>query len=147
MTNVKKVPAGFHTVTPFLNIKGAADAIELYRKALGAEVVHNFTMPTGQVMHAELRIGGSPVLMSDAMQQPATQSSLFLYVDDCDAWWKRATAAGFEVVIPLADQFWGDRWGLLTDRFGNRWGIATHIEDVPGDEMARRAQDAMKQAK
>ena len=144
MANTKKIPDGFRTITPFLNIKGCAEAIELYTKALGAEVIHMFKIPSGQVMHAELKIGDSRVLMSEAMQNDATTSSTFLYVEDSDAWWKRATGAGFEVVQPLADQFWGDRWGLLVDRFGNRWAIATHIEDVPEDEMKKRADEAMK---
>ena len=144
MTNVKKIPDGFRTITPFFNIKGCAEAIDFYARAFGAEVVNMFKLPTGAVMHAELKIGDSRILMSEAMQNDATTSSTFLYVEDSNAWWKRATDAGCEVVQPLADQFWGDRWGLLKDRYGNRWGIATHIEDVSDEEMKKRADEAMK---
>jgi len=144
MANVKKVPDGYRTITPFFNIKGCEEAIEFYKKAFGAEVLHIFKIPSGQVMHAEIQIGDSRILLSDAMQNPATSSSTFLYVEDCDSWWKRATEAGCQVVTPLADQFWGDRWGLLSDRFGNRWGVGSRIEDVSQDEMRKRAEEAMK---
>jgi uncharacterized glyoxalase superfamily protein PhnB len=134
-------------VTPFLNIQGAADAIEFYKKAFGAKERGRATTPDGKIMHGEIQIGNSIIMISDAMANPATQSSLHLYVEDADAWWKRATDAGAQVAMPLADMFWGDRYGLLTDKWGNRWAISTHKEDIAPDEMKRRADEAMKNMK
>ena len=139
MAQVKAVPDGFTTVTPFLNIKNAAAAIELYKKAFGAEVREKFENPEGKVMMCELQIGTSIVRVSDAIKDAPTQSGLSLYVDNADAWWQRATDAGLDVVVPLQDMFWGDRFGALRDSYGNMWTIATHIEDVPHDEALRRA--------
>lgn len=141
----KPIPEGYHTVTPFLNVEGASDAIEFYEKAFGAEERGRFADPSGKIMHAEIKIGDSIIMISDAMHRAATRASIHLYVPDCDASWKRATSAGCTVETPLADQFWGDRWGLLADRWGNSWGISTHKEDVPPEEMATRAQKAMQQ--
>jgi len=143
----KPIPDGYGTVTPFLNIKGAADAIEFYKKAFGAKERGRMATPDGKIIHGEIQIGNSIIMISDAMANPATQSSLHLYVEDADAWWKRATEAGAQVAMPLADMFWGDRYGLLTDKWGNRWGISTHKEDVAPDEMKRRADEAMKNMK
>ena len=145
MAQVKAIPDGYSTVTQFLNVKGAADAIEFYKKAFGAEERRpRMATPDGTVMHCELKIGNSILMIADAIQNPPTQSSTHLYVEDADAWWKRATAAGCQIAMPIADQFWGDRYGILTDKFGNRWGIATHKEDVPPAEMAKRAAEEMK---
>ena len=139
MAQVKAVPEGFTTVTPFLNIKGAAEAIEFYKKAFGAEQRRVHKGPNGLIMNAELMIGNAVVRLADALKDPPTQSSLSLYVDNADAWWKRAVDAGCEVVVPLATMFWGDKWGLVKDRFGTRWSIAQHVEDVSEDELHRRA--------
>ncbi len=147
MAKVNAVPAGFHTVTPFLNVKGATEAIEFYKKAFGAEELRRTPGPNNSVMHAEIKIGNSIVMLSDAMQMPPTQSSLHLYVDDCDALWKRATDAGAKIEMPLQDQFWGDRYGVVADRWGNRWAISTHKEDVPAAEMPKRMAEAMKNMK
>jgi PhnB protein len=151
MAQVKAVPDGYSTVTPFLNIDGAADAIEFYKKALGAEERSSpdgkpmrALTPDGKVMHAELRIGDSALMLSDAMMSPPTKSTMHLYVPDADALWARATAAGAEVLMPIGDMFWGDRYGVLGDKWGNRWAIATHKEDVPPSEMPKRMADAMK---
>ena len=151
MAQVKAVPDGYYTVTPFLNIDGAADAIEFYKKAFGAEERSGpdgqpmrALMPDGKIMHSELKIGNSAVMISDAMMSPATKSSLHLYVPDADALWARAIAAGAQIVMPIGDMFWGDRYGTLSDKWGNRWSIATHKEDVPQDEMAKRMADAAK---
>jgi uncharacterized glyoxalase superfamily protein PhnB len=144
MAHVKAVPDGYATVTPFLNVKGAAQAIEFYKKAFGAEERGRMPGPNGTIMHAEIRIGNSLVMLSDAMTHPPSQSTCHLYVEDADALWKRATAAGAQVAMPIADMFWGDRYGVLTDPFGNRWSIATHKEDVPQQEMQKRAAEAMK---
>ncbi len=145
MSNVKAVPDGYHTATPFLNVKGAAEAIDFYKKALGAKERARMALPNGMIMHAEIQIGDSVIMISDAMQRPATQSSIHLYVNDVDALWKQATDAGCQVEMPLQNMFWGDRYGLLMDKFGNRWSLAQHVEDVAPDEMEKRAQEAIKQ--
>jgi PhnB protein len=147
---VKPIPDGYHTVTPSLVVKGGAQAIEFYKKAFGA--VENFRMPGPDgksLMHAELKIGDSIVMLSD--EQPnmgckaptsvgAATGSLFLYVKDVDAAFKKAVDAGAKVVTPPTDMFWGDRFGQVDDPFGHRWGLGTHKEDVAPDEMARRQQ-------
>jgi PhnB protein len=135
---LQAVPAGYGTVTPFLNIVGANDAIDFFKKAFGA--VERFRMPgpDGKLMHAEIAIGTSVVMVSDAMRRPATQAALHLYVKDCDALFEQALAAGATVTMPLMDMFWGDRYGQLSDPFGNLWSIATHKEDVSPEEMQKR---------
>jgi len=145
MAKVKAVPEGYHTVTPFLSVEGAAEALEFYKKAFGAEERGRMPDPQGKIMHSEIKIGDSIVMVSDPMMNQPTKSSLNLYVPDADAAWARATAAGCQVVMPLANQFWGDRYGILSDKWGNRWSIAQHIEDVPPEEMGKRAAEAMKQ--
>jgi len=142
---VKPIPEGYHTVTPFLNLKGCAEAIAFYQKAFGAEEKLRMPGPGGAIMHAEVQIGDSRIMLSEAMQMEPTRSSIFLYVSDCDALWNRAVAAGAKVVMPLADQFWGDRFGTLADHHGNTWSLATHKEDVPPAEMQKRAAAAMAQ--
>jgi PhnB protein len=144
MAEVKAIPEGYRTVTPFLNVDGASDAIAFYKKAFGAEEKVRMPTPDGKIMHAELDIGDSKLMISDAMMNPATTSAIHLYVKDADAAWARATAAGATVVMPIADMFWGDRYGVLGDKWGNRWAIATHKEDVPPAEMGKRAAEAMK---
>jgi uncharacterized glyoxalase superfamily protein PhnB len=146
MANVKAVPEGFGTVTPVLNIKGAAEAIEFYKKAFGAEEKSRMLGPNDMVMYAELRIGNSALMVSDAIMNPPTQSSTHLYVNDADASWKRALDAGATVAMPIADQFWGDRYGVLADKWGNRWAIATHKEDISDAEMQKRGAEFMKNA-
>jgi PhnB protein len=142
---VKPVPEGYHTVTPFLNVKHCAEAIAFYQKAFGAEEKMRMPGPGGAIMHAEIQIGDSRIMLSEAMQLAPTQSSIFLYVNDCDALWKRAVAAGATVKMELADQFWGDRFGTLEDRFGNSWSIATHKEDVTPEEAMKRGAEWMAQ--
>jgi len=145
MAQVKAVPEGYHAVTPFLTVNGARDAIAFYKKAFGAEERALMPTPDGKVLHGEIKIGDSIVMIADAMAAPATTSALHLYVQDADAAWAKALAAGCQVVLPLADQFWGDRYGVLTDKWGNRWSIASHKEDLSRDEMDRRAADGLKQ--
>lgn len=140
---VKAIPDGYHSITPFMNIKDASAAIELYKAALGAEERGRMAMPNGAVAHAELKVGDSILMISEAMQNAPTASSHMLYVNDADAAFARAVAAGMTVTMPVADMFWGDRYGLVVDRFGNRWGFATHKEDVSPDELARRGREAM----
>jgi PhnB protein len=144
MGKVKAVPDGYSTVTPYCNVKDAAAAIDFYRKALGAEERFRMPGPDGKVMHAELQIGSSVFMLSEAMMKPPTHSAFMMYVDDADALFKRAVDAGCKVEIPMADMFWGDRMGTVSDRFGNSWSFATHKEDVPPDQMERRAAEAMK---
>jgi PhnB protein len=144
MANVRAIPEGYSTLTPFLNVDGAAQAIEFYKKAFGAEERVRMPTPEGKIMHAELKVGDSMLMVSDAMRNPATASSLHIYVTDADAWWKRAVDAGAKVEMPIADMFWGDRYGVLSDRWGNRWAIAQHKEDVSPQDMGKRAAEAMK---
>jgi PhnB protein len=112
-------------------------------RSRSAEELDRMADPKGLIMHAEIRIGDSRIMLSDAAQNPPTSSSHMLYVTDCDAAFKRAVDAGMTVKMPLADQFWGDRCGLVEDKYGNRWAFATHKEDVPREEMGKRAQAAM----
>jgi len=153
---IAAVPKGYHTVTPYLTVRGGAEAIEFYKRALGAKELMRMPGQDGKsVMHAELRIGDSIVMLSDEVPGMSTThaptslggatSMLFLYVPNVDAAFKRAEDAGCKVLKPLADMFWGDRYGQLEDPFGNQWALATHKEDVSPKEMARRAQAAMAQ--
>jgi PhnB protein len=152
---VKKIPDGYTAVTPYLTLKGCAQAIEFYKKAFGAEEVMRLAMPDGKIGHAEIRIGGSVIMLHDESPQwnalsPQTigdsASSIMLYVNDADAVVKRAVDAGATLTMPVADQFYGDRCGNIKDPFGHKWSIATHIEDVPPDEIERRAAAMFKQA-
>src|SRR4051794_30875548 len=144
MAQVKAVPDGYRAVTPFLSVDGAAEAIDFYKKAFGAEERARMPGPGGKLMHAEIKIGDSIVMLADPMMGPPSQASLHLYVPDVDAAWKRAVAAGATVVMPLETQFWGDRYGVLADRWGIKWSMASHVEDVPEAEMGKRAAEAMK---
>jgi PhnB protein len=152
---VKPVPDGFRTITPYLTLRDGRPAIDFYKKAFGAQEVMRMPGPEGKgIMHAELRIGDSMLFLSDEFPQGDTQApeslggataSVFLYVPDVDATFNRAVEAGAKAIMPPADMFWGDRFGKLVDPFGHHWGLATHKEDVPSDEMSRRAKEAMKQ--
>ncbi|HWD39855.1 MAG TPA: VOC family protein [Fimbriimonas sp.] len=147
MSSVPPVRSGFHTITPYLIVDGADAAIELYEKALGAEVLSVHKMPNGKVLNAQLKIGDSMLMLNDEWPDYGaigpkkignTAVTIHLYVDDVDALWKKATAAGFEVGMPLDNQPWGDRYGSLKDPFGHSWSMATHKEDVSEEELARR---------
>ena len=147
------VPPGYHTVTPHLVIRGATEAIEFYKKAFGAEVKGVMPGPGGKVMHAEIRIGDSTIMLNDEFPEMGAKSpatiggsavTLHVYVPDCDALWNRAVAAGAKITMPLADMFWGDRYGTLTDPFGHRWSIATHKEDLTPEEIGKRGAEMMK---
>ena len=144
MAEVKAVPEGYHTATPFLNVDGANEALAFYKKAFGAEERVRMPTPDGKIMHSEIKIGDSIVMVSDAMMNPVTKSSIHLYVPDADVVWNRATDAGAKVEMPIADMFWGDRYGVLSDKWGNRWAVATHKEDVSSEEMKKRSEEAMK---
>jgi PhnB protein len=151
------VPDGHHTVTPQLTLDNAAQAIEWYKKALGATEVARATGPDGKILHAEIRIGDSLLMLNDAMMGGkgpkalgGSPASLWIYVEDCDALFNRAVAAGAQVAPgpmgQMADQFWGDRCGTLTDPHGYRWTIATRKEDLSQQEMEQRQAAWMKQA-
>jgi PhnB protein len=149
---VEPVPEGYHTLTPYLAVENAAEAIDYYKKAFGAEEKFRMDAPGGKIGHAELQIGDSHVMLSDPFPQSSTKTpteigattgSIFMYVEDVDAVVKQAVDAGATVTMEVADQFWGDRFGTITDPFGQIWSIATHIEDVPPEEMAERAKAAM----
>lgn len=152
---VKAIPDGFHTVTPYLTVRGAARAIEFYKGAFGAEEVMRMPGPDGaSVMHAEIKIGDSLVLLSDECPQGGTRSpqslggttgSLLIYVDDVDKAFNRAVAAGATAEMPPMNMFWGDRFSKVNDPFGHSWSLATHVEDVPPEEMGKRAAEAMAQ--
>jgi PhnB protein len=136
---VQAVPEGYQTITAQLSIDGAAKAIEFYKKAFAAEEIERAIDPSGQkVWHASLRIGSSMLFVNDVFSEMgATQSqtSLWLYVNDCDAWFERAVKAGATALTPPADMFWGDRMGHLGDPFGQKWTVATHIKNLTPEEM------------
>jgi PhnB protein len=148
---VKPIPEGYHTVTSYLIIEGAADAIEFYQKAFGATELFRFPTPDGKIGHAEIKIGDSPIMLADAYPEmgyngPKSLSgspvSLMIYVDDVDTVFSRAVEAGATVKEAVSDKFYGDRMGTLIDPFGHVWHIATHKEDLSLEEMKKRAQGA-----
>jgi PhnB protein len=148
------VPKGHHTVTPSLTLDNAAQAIDWYKKALGAEETSRAVGPDGKIMHAEIRVGDSPIMLMDAMMGMkgpkgfgGSPASLWVYVADCDTLFKRAVAAGGKVTQngEMIDQFWGDRSGTFTDPYGYTWSIATHKEDLTPQEMKQRQDEFMKQ--
>jgi len=151
---VKPIPDGYHSVTPYLIIQGAAQAIEFYKKAFNAEELLRFPMPDGRLGHAEIKIGDSPIMMADEFPEMGyrgpqalggTTVSILLYVRDVDALAAQAVAAGAKVLKPVQDQFYGDRSGTFADPFGHVWTIATHKEDLSPEELQRRGEAAMKQ--
>jgi uncharacterized glyoxalase superfamily protein PhnB len=149
MPKVKPIPDGMHSVTPHLVCAGAAKAIEFYKKAFGAVEGGRLPGPDGRIMHAQIRIGDSAVMLVDEMPEwgalgpkalKGSSVTIHLYVENADATFERAVKAGAKVVMPIADQFWGDRYGKLEDPFGHHWSVATRLRDVSPDEM----QQAMK---
>jgi len=151
---VSKIPPGFHTVTPSLIVRNGAQAIDFYKKALGAEERMRMLGPDGTVSHAEIKIGDSIIFVTD--ESPAmgtkspqtlggTASNLYLYVEDVDSAFKRAVEAGGKATMPVTDMFWGDRFGQFVDPYGHSWGLSTHVEDVSEEETERRAVDFYKQ--
>ncbi|PYX20933.1 MAG: glyoxalase, partial [Acidobacteria bacterium] len=136
---VKAVPPGFHTLTPHLVVRNAEQALEFYKNAFGAEVLHVAHMPDGKVMHASLRIGDSMLMLNDEFPDYGTLSPLstggsavtiHIYTENVDAAFNRAVSAGAQVKMPLADQFWGDRYGVVADPFGHKWSLGAHIKDM-----------------
>ncbi len=154
-TKIKPIPDGYHTATPYLIVRGAADAIAFYQRAFNATETMRMPGPGGKVMHAEIKIGDSPIMLADECPQmnalsPQTIGGspmfLMLYVEDVDTLTRQAIAAGATVERPVQDQFYGDRSGTLVDPFGHRWTLSTHIEDVSPEEMMRRMEGMMKSA-
>lgn len=155
MSKVDSIPKGYHTVTPALTVKGAKEAIEFYKKAFNAEERDICYGPDGkQIMHAELKIGDSIIMLNDEFPDMGcvgpltlngTASALNLYVEDVDSWFERATNAGATVIMPVADMFWGDRYGQITDPFGHRWGLSTHIADFTPEQIKVNQEKWMKE--
>jgi PhnB protein len=148
---VKAVPDGFNTVSVYLVVKDAVEALDFYQKAFGAEAGHRMPGPDGKgTMHAEMRIGNSTIMLTDEnpkweMKSPSTLGgspvSVHLYVEDADKMFKRAVDAGCTAMMPIMDAFWGDRYGKVVDPYGYQWGIATHKEDLSPEETGRRAAE------
>ncbi|MDE1832423.1 MAG: VOC family protein [Thaumarchaeota archaeon] len=151
---VKPIPDGYHTVTPTLIISGAADAIEFYKKAFDAKEVFRFPGPDGKsIMHAEIKIGDSPVMLGDEMPKMgclspkttgSTSSGIFLYVQDADSVFNKAVAAGAKPQMPMMDAFWGDRFGSVIDPFGHVWSISTRKKDLTMEEIQKAGTEFMK---
>jgi PhnB protein len=149
MPQVKPIPEGMHTVTPHLVCAGAAEAIEFYKKAFGATELGRVAGPQGKLMHAMIRIGDSSVMLVDEFPEwnslgpkalKGSPVTIHLYVEDVDAFVKRAVAAGAKITMPVDDMFWGDRYGKLEDPFGHQWSVATHKREVSPDEMKQAMQ-------
>jgi uncharacterized glyoxalase superfamily protein PhnB len=150
-SNVNPIPEGFTTVSIHMTLNNATEAIEFYKKAFGAEEIVRMPGPDGKsVMHAELKIGDSKIMLNDEfpghpLQSPATLKGttfcVHLYVENVDSLFNRAVEAGATVVMPPVDQFWGDRYGMITDPYGHCWSIATHVEDLSPEECGQRAQE------
>jgi PhnB protein len=154
--SVPPIPEGYHTVTPYLVVKGAARAIEFYKNAFGAQELYRLDGPGGQVMHAEIKIGDSPVMLADEVPQMqavspetlgGTPVSLMIYTEDSDALAARAVEAGITVKRPVADQFYGHRSGTFLDPFGHMWTLSTVKEIVTAEQMEERLKAAMSQQK
>ena len=151
---VKAIPEGYEGATPYLIIKGAANALEFYKKAFGATEIMRISAPGGTVGHAEIKIGHAIIMLADEFPEMNCKGpeayggspvSMMVYVPDVDKFVKRAVDAGAKLVRPVENKFYGDRSGSLEDPFGHQWHFATHVEDVPPDEMAKRAEAFMKQ--
>ena len=149
--NQAKIPRGYHSITPYLIVKGGNAAVEFYKKAFGAEEHAHMKTPDGKTAHAELRIGDSIFMLSDEFPEMKSLSpnsiggsavSLYVYVEDVDTTFEKAVSAGAKVLDPVIDQFWGDRHGRIEDPFGHQWNIATHIKDLSEEEMKKAAEQA-----
>jgi PhnB protein len=149
---VKPIPQGYPVLNPSLAVDNAAEAIEFYKRAFGAKERMRMDGPGGTIAHAELDVAGGIVMLSDPFPQAGTRPpkelggttvTMFMYVEDVDAFVQRAVDAGATLAMPVDDMFWGDRFGSITDPYGHSWSIATHVEDVPPEEMAERSREAM----
>lgn len=148
---VSPIPPGFNTLTPYLVVDGAEEAANLYVQALGAEIVSIAKTPDGKVMNAQLKVGNSMLMLNDEfpdfgavgpVKVGGTSVTIHMYVEDVDAVWEKAVAAGFEVQMPLDVQFWGDKYGQLKDKFGHSWSLASHVEDLTEEEMTAKMMAA-----
>ena len=156
MATAKPLPEGQRSVTPHLVVRGAARAIDFYKRALGAEEIARLPAPGGMLAHAEIRIGDSKVFLVDEFPEPreegvgspqqvgATTVTIHLFVDDVDAAIERASAAGAKVTLPPTDMFWGDRYGRIVDPFGHSWSIATHVKDLTPEEIQKNMAEAFQ---
>ena len=151
---IKSIPDGYHSVTPYLSIKGAAKAIEFYKRAFNATEVFRLVAPNGEIGHAEIKIGDSPIMLADPCEEGGFRNpqslggssvGLHVYVEDVDALFVQAVDAGAKAVRPVQDQFYGDRTGTLEDPFGHVWFLATHKEELTPEEINRRAEALFKQ--
>ena len=152
--STQAIPQGYHTVTPSLVVAGAAKALDFYKKALGAEERSRFPAPDGSIMHAEIKIGDSIIMLGDEMPEHGargpkaiggTPVSFFIYKDNVDAAWKQALNAGGKEVMPLVDQFWGDRAGCFEDPFGHHWWLAQHVKDMTPEELRQAGEQFFSQ--
>jgi PhnB protein len=150
--SVKPIPEGYHSITPYLIISNAAEAIEFYKKAFGAEEIFRMAGPDGKIGHAEIKIGNSIIMLGDECPEMSYRSvqtmggspvGLLIYLEDVDTAFQRAVDAGAKISRPLKDQFYGDRMGSVSDPFGFEWSLGTHIEDVAPEEMSRRVEEEM----
>ena len=151
-SKVNPIPEGYHSVTPYLCIDGAADAIEFYKSAFDAEELMRMSGPDGQIRHAEIQIGDSRIMLSDEVAEMnfrgpksigGSPVNIYLYAEDADVVFAKATEAGASVLMPLGDQFWGDRTGTVEDPFGHIWYVSTHQEDLSEEELNRRVATAL----
>jgi uncharacterized glyoxalase superfamily protein PhnB len=152
---VRRVPEGYRTITPHLTVRNGSEAIEFYKRAFGAKELRRASGPDGKsIMHAELQVGDSRFFINDEAPQmgamsplalKGTAATIHLYVEDVDKLYQQAVKAGAQVVMPLADQFWGDRYALVTDPSGHRWSMASHVKDMTQEEMAKAAAAAFSQ--
>lgn len=157
MSSVKPIPEGFHTLTPHIVVKDGAEAIEFYKKAFGAEQLGSSMLtPEGKVLHAELKIGDSMIMLcaenpewgvASPLTVGNTSVTLSLYVENADTVFEKAVSAGATVKMPLGDMFWGDRYGQVTDPSGHNWAICTHIKDMTDEEIKKASEEAMAQYK
>jgi len=146
LSAIKPIPDGYHTVTPYLSVRGASEAIEFYKFVFGAEEIARVALPNGRIMHAEIRIGDSVLMLSDELPglergtitHGGSSVGMHVYVRDADAAFERAVKAGAHITMPLSNMFWGDRYGRLKDPFGREWAVSTHLENVAPAEMVRR---------
>jgi uncharacterized glyoxalase superfamily protein PhnB len=146
MTSVKSIPDGYHTVTPYLLVQSAEKLIDFVKRAFDAKETVRMSMPDGAIGHAEVRLGDSVIMLSEAQggEYKPMPTGIYLYVENCDATYKRALEAGATSVMQPTDQFYGDRSASIKDQFGNHWYIATHIEDLSKEELTKRMDEYMK---
>ena len=153
MSKVKAIPDGFHTLTPHLTVRNAKEALDFYKRAFGAEIGQVAYTPDGKVMHAGLKIGDSMLMLNDEMPEYGVLSPLssggnspvtiHIYTENVDEAFNRAVSAGAQVKMPVMDQFWGDRYGVVSDPYGHKWSVAAHVRDVSPQEMERGMKEAV----